>query len=58
MSKANKAMTEQAREARRAYRRAWAAANKDKVQAAQIRYWERKAAQQNHADEQQETKQN
>lgn len=56
MSCTNKAMTEQAKEARRAYRRAWAAANKDKVQAAQIRYWERKAARLNHADEQQEAK--
>ena len=37
-------MTEAAREARRAYKRAWNAANKDKVKAAQARYWERKAA--------------
>lgn len=38
-------MTDQAREARREYKRRWNAANKDKVKAAQQRYWERKAAQ-------------
>lgn len=37
-------MTEQAREARRAYKREWNRKNKDKVQQAQARYWERKAA--------------
>lgn len=36
-------MTEAAKEARRAYKRAWNAKNKDKVKAAQERYWERKA---------------
>lgn len=36
-------MTEQAREARRAYRRKWNRENRDKVKAAQERYWERKA---------------
>lgn len=39
----NKA-TDAAREARNAYQRAWNARNKDKVKAAQQRYWERKAA--------------
>lgn len=38
-------MTEQAREARRAYKREWNRRNKDKVQEAQARYWERKAQQ-------------
>ena len=33
-------------EARRAYQKAWREKNRDKVKAAQQRYWERKAAQQ------------
>lgn len=37
-------MTEQAKAARRAYRREWNRKNRDKVAAAQARYWERKAA--------------
>lgn len=37
-------MTERAKELRRAYKRAWNKKNRDKVQAAQERYWERKAA--------------
>lgn len=37
-------MTEQAKEARRAYRRKWQRDNADKVRAYQARYWERKAA--------------
>lgn len=36
-------LSEKAREARRAYKRKWNQLNKDKVQAAQARYWERKA---------------
>ncbi|WP_180269514.1 hypothetical protein [Clostridium paraputrificum] len=36
-------MEQQAREARNAYMRAWRAKNKDKVKAAQERYWEKKA---------------
>lgn len=36
-------MTDQAREARRAYKREWNRKNKDKVKAAQARYWERRA---------------
>lgn len=37
-------MTDEAKAKRRAYRKAWNAANKDKVKAAQERYWEKKAA--------------
>ena len=37
-------MSEQAREARRAYKREWNRKNKDKVKAANERYWNRKAA--------------
>lgn len=36
-------MTEEAKEARRAYKRAWYAANRDKVRAYVSAYWERKA---------------
>ena len=36
-------MTEAAQEARRAYKREWNRQNRDKVKAAQARYWERKA---------------
>ena len=41
---AAKKMSKAAAEARRAYHNAWNQANKDKVKAAQDRYWERKAA--------------
>lgn len=37
-------MTEQALEARRAYKREWARRNPDKIRAQQARHWERKAA--------------
>lgn len=37
-------MNEAAKEARRAYKRKWNRKNRDKVAAAQARYWERKAA--------------
>lgn len=37
-------LTEAAKEARRAYKRAWAKANREKVKAYTARYWERKAA--------------
>ena len=37
-------MDERAKELRRAYKREWNRKNKDKVRAAQVRYWERKAA--------------
>ena len=36
-------MTEQAKELRRAYKREWNRRNRDKVKAAQERYWNRKA---------------
>ena len=36
-------MNEAAREARRAYKREWNRRNKDKVKAAQERYWQRRA---------------
>lgn len=36
-------MTEQAKEARRAYGRAWYAKNREKVKERAARYWERKA---------------
>lgn len=37
-------MTEQAKEARRAYLRKWKQANPDKVKEQNARYWEKKAA--------------
>ena len=37
-------MNEKAKELRREYKREWNRKNRDKVQAAQKRYWERKAA--------------
>lgn len=37
-------MTDKAVEARREYQRQWRKANKDKIKAAQKRYWEKKAA--------------
>ena len=37
-------MTDQAKEARREYMRAWTAANPDKVKAKNARYWEKRAA--------------
>lgn len=36
-------MDEKAREARRAYKREWNRRNRDKVKAAQERYWSRRA---------------
>ena len=38
-------MTEQAKEARRAYRRKWYAENKDRAKAATEKYWQKKAEQ-------------
>lgn len=38
-------MTEKALEMRREYKRNWNKANKDKVKAAQERYWQKKAEQ-------------
>ena len=37
-------MTDEARAARNAYKRAWNAANKDKVKAYQARHWEKRAS--------------
>lgn len=37
-------LTDQAREARKAYKREWNRKNADKVKAAQERYWNKKAA--------------
>lgn len=37
---------EEAKEARRAYRREWNRKNRDKVQAAQLKYWSKKAKEQ------------
>ena len=39
-------VTEESKEARRAYKREWARKNPEKVRAAQDRYWERRAAEQ------------
>jgi len=39
-------MTEQAKEARRAYKREWARKNKDKIRKQQERYWTKKAQEQ------------
>ena len=39
-------LTEQARQARREYKRQWAKRNPDKIRAQQERHWERKAAEQ------------
>lgn len=45
-------MTEQALQARREYKRQWNRRNADKVKAAQARYWERKAAEAEAAQDQ------
>lgn len=47
-------MTEEARERRRIYKREWNRNNKDKVKAAQARYWDRKAAEAREKQEKQE----
>lgn len=46
-------MNDKAKEARRAYKRAWNRQNREKVKAAQDRYWERKAAAAEAAQDQQ-----
>ena len=46
-------MDEKAREARRAYKREWNRKNRDKVKAAQERYWARKAAEMEAAEQDQ-----
>lgn len=43
-------MTNEAIEARRAYKRKWARENPDKVKAQQERYWAKKAAEAKEAD--------
>lgn len=37
-------MSDEAKELRRAYKREWNRKNKDKIKAAQARYWQNKAA--------------
>ena len=44
-------MTEEAKQARLAYRREWQRKNRDKVKAYNERYWEKKAAAQKAADQ-------
>ena len=44
-------MTEEAKQARLAYRREWQRKNRDKVKAYNERYWEKKAAAQKTADQ-------
>jgi hypothetical protein len=41
--KAGKTMTDEARKARNAYKRAWAKANPDRVRAHQEKYWKKRA---------------
>lgn len=36
-------LSEEAKEKRREYHRRWSAANRDKLEAAQARYWEKRA---------------
>ena len=48
-------MDERAKELRRAYKREWNRKNRDKVKAAQDRYWARKAAQMEAAEQDQQT---
>lgn len=50
-------MTEQAKEARRAYKREWNRRNADKVKAAQARYWERKAQREQETQQAQQERQ-
>ena len=45
-------MTPEALEARRAYKRAWARKNPDKIKAQQARYWEKQAAMKTDEEEQ------
>ena len=47
-------MTEKAKEARRQYKREWNRRNPDKVQAAQERYWSKKAAEMERQNEEAE----
>ena len=47
----NDSLSEAAKLARREYKREWNKRNKDKVTAAQIKYWERKALQEKEVNE-------
>lgn len=47
----NDSLSEAAKRARREYKREWTKRNKDKVKAAQIKYWERKALQEKEVNE-------
>ena len=47
----NDSLSEAAKRARREYKREWSQRNKDKVKAAQIKYWERKALRENEVKE-------
>lgn len=51
----NMGMTEQAKAARREYKREWNRKNPEKVREAQERYWNRKAAAQAQAQEEEQT---
>ncbi len=46
-------MSEQAKAAARAYKKRWRAANKDKVRASNIKYWEQVAAREQEAHDEQ-----
>ena len=48
-------LSDKAKEARREYKRKWARNNRDKVKAANDRYWERRAAERAADHQQQET---
>lgn len=48
-------MTDNAKDARNAYRRKWAKNNPDKLREYQTRYWEKKAAEQDAAQEAKKT---
>lgn len=50
MEEERERMTEAAKEARRQYKREWNRKNRDKVRAAQERYWNKRAAAQNQTD--------
>ena len=54
MEEERERMTEAAKEARRQYKREWNRKNRDKVRAAQERYWNKRAAAQNQTDTTQE----
>lgn len=51
-------MTDAARQARREYKRKWNKANRDKVKAAQARYWDKKAREAAEAEQEQAAEDN